>query len=533
MKTKCFLLPILLLTALNVDSARFFALNHDKDKRIYNNQLLELNSESGAVISQSKLTTSNKVPAEKLHIPLNDYMFFYASIDKKSGKIDVVNKSDLNDVKTISLDALNRVVYVNNQIKEFIYLTNDNKHLILHTGTKKNQKLTIIDVFNGRIHKQIPISRFKNNIEVSSDDNYLLVNNTSRDELTIIDLKDFNVILTSNLGKARAYATIHDNHLYLTKFSGKDRSKKFWIQSIDLISKKKVDLDIESLSEPIFDVGPKSKKLLTLTTEERGKAAVLHRLNGVDIESLATLPIKIKPEKMFVNDDFQQVLIKGKGQIATIQLANLPSHTVTKLPFDSIMYGYNDKGTLLYLKEGSGSEVAVIDVKSGELIDRSGTGRPGVKFGQFMASVALTGVGLSYGYGVYFIKYSNTGFTLNHNQDKLYVINSKTNDVTHFNADDLSERKAIATGNSTFLIHHGNQADAPLWVFSGKRINQINDETFTLEKEIEYENIIGFDMDEDYFIIKTEQDIQTYDMKTGSITSQWPLTSLKEVWTEE
>lgn len=532
MKKTIIILLLLLSFASKTESAKFFALDYTKSKRAYTNNLMELNSQNGELVTQVKLSKSQRAPIEKLRLPISNYMFFYASIDKKTGKLEIVNKNDISSVKTVQIDSLNRTLVPYVGLKEFSYLTKDNQFLLLHTGLKKEQKITIIDVIRGEIFKQIPISRYKNSMEVSSDDNYLLVNNTSNDELTVINLNDFDVALTSNLGKYRAYATIHDNFLYLTKFKGKDRNKTYWIQALSLITKKKVDINVKSNSLPIFAVGSKSRQLFTLTNQENGKTGVLHKLIGSSIKNLATLPIKIKPEAMFVNEDFQQILVKGKGKIMTIKLSDLPNHSITKLPFDSIKYGYNDNGNLLYLKEGTGSKVAVIDVESGKLIERSGTGRPGVKFGQFMASVAIAGVGLNYGYWVYSARYSNTGFTLNSNQNKLYVINSKTNDVTHFNAHDLSDRKAIATGGSTFLVHQGDAPKAPLWVFSGKRINQINDNNFVLEKEIDYEQIIGFDMDEDYFIIRTEQDIQTYDMKTGNITNQWPLSTIQEVWTE-
>ncbi|MCX7553000.1 hypothetical protein OS175_03845 [Marinicella sp. S1101] len=532
MKLKHILLLSIFVITGTAEATRFFALNHEKDKKTYHNELVELDSQSGEVMTKIKLRSTNRFATEKLNLPLSDYMFFYGKEDKKTGQLEIVNKTDLDDIKSVKIDAINSYLVPNVGMQEFKHLTADNQFLILHTGYKKEQNITIIDVTSGSIAKQIPISKHRNTVELSSDGNYLLVNNISKDELTVISLDQFNVVMTSNLGKFRAYATINNDHLYLTKYTGKPPKKSYWIQALNLVTKEKTNFTAKGKTEPVFAVGEDSGQLMVVTTSEDGKQTFLSRVTGSQTEIIGTYEMKMRPEKMFINEEFNQALIKGKGQIATVQLQNPAVYSVTKLPFDSIMYGYNDSGKLLYLKEGTGSEVAVIDVESGELIERSGTGRPGVKFGQFMASVALAGVGLNYGYGIYFARYSNTGFTLNHDQDKLYVINTKTNDVTHFNAHDLSDRKAIATGNLTFLVHHGNATDAPLWVFSTKHINQINDQNFTLEKEIEYEDIIGFDMEADYFIIKTTEDIQTYDMKTGDISNQWPLVDVDEVWTE-
>ena len=87
--------------------------------------------------------------------------------------------------------------------------------------------------------------------------------------------------------------------------------------------------------------------------------------------------------------------------------------------------------------------------------------------------------------------------------------------------------------SGTFLVHQGDDTDAPLWVFSNKRITQISDQTFTTEKEIDYKNIIGFDFDKDYFIIKTTEHIITYDMKTGDISNQWPMFDTDIIWSEK
>ena len=105
--------------------------------------------------------------------------------------------------------------------------------------------------------------------------------------------------------------------------------------------------------------------------------------------------------------------------------------------------------------------------------------------------------------------------------------------MTHFNAHDLSDRKAIATGGGTFLVYPGQAADAPLWVFSRKRINQINDERFELEQEIEYESLVGFDMVTNEFVIKTTDAVVTYDMNSGQVINQWNLSAVDAIWSEQ
>ncbi len=516
-----------------LNAAQFYSLQYNKKGKNFSNEVAELNQADGSILSTIQLSSSYKYGMERLTLPESQRMFFYGLIDKKKAKIQIVNKLDLSDIKTITIDHIHNRLLTQYQVYKFYQLTEDQRHLLIHTGFKKNQSLTVIDVESGAVLRKVPMSRYKNEVSVSSDQAYITLNNTSRDELTLVRTSDFNVAMTSTLGEARQFGIIHDDFLYLTKFKGKNRAKTFWVQALNLKTKEKTDLITASSEQPIFAVNSKTGQLLSVRTDKSGKQLILQQFNGNTTSDIGTFDIKMIPQKMYIDDVFDQLLVMGKGKISNIDLNNVSLYAQTKLPFDTANYLYNKSGNLLYLKEGTGSEVAVVDVKSGELIERSGTGRQGVKFGQFMASVALAGVTAGTGYMYIVVKYSSTGMAINHNQDKLYVINSKTNDVTHFSANNLSDRKAIATGGGTFLVHQGSAADAPLWVFSNKQISQINDQSFELEKAIEYETIVGLELAIDQFIIKTEDNILTYDMKTGNITNQWPMSGVDLIWSEK
>lgn len=392
----------------------------------------------------------------------------------------------------------------------------------------------MINVQQGVVTKAIPLSKFNNEVSLSSDQQYILVNNTSRDELTVLRMSDFSVAMTSELGNYRQYGTIHNDHLYLTKQSGKKPKVQHWIQALDLKSHDKVNFPDRSQVTPVFAASQETGQLYSVAADDKGKNIILSELTGTTTNVIQSFPVKrIDLQEMLVMDDHKQILVKGSDKLVLINLTDGYPYTETKLPFDTANYAYNTHGDLLYLREGSGSEVAVIDVANGELIERSGTGRPGVKFGQFLGSVALagaTGFGLGYMQIVY--KRSSTGMILNHPENHLYVINWKTNDVTRFNAADLSNRDAIATGRGTMLVYQSDDTAAPVWVFSNKQITQINDRDFKVAQAIDYEALVGFDGEQDFFIIKTEQAVQTFDMKTGEITSQWPMTDAQLIWSE-
>ncbi|WP_223789664.1 hypothetical protein [Marinicella meishanensis] len=523
-----------LLISTQLSANQLFSLQQDKEGKEFTNQLSEHNAADGTVKKAITLSPTWKRDMMRLLLPPSDHLFFYGMIDGKQARIQMVDKSDISQIKTIDTAHLHERLINNERLYQFFHLTADQKHLLVHVGKKKNQQLLVIDVQQGVIAKAIALSKFKNEVSVSSDQQYLLVNNTSRDELTVLRMSDFSVALTSKLGDYRQFGTIHQDHLYLTKQSGQKPKAQHWVQAIDLNSHEKVSFPARSQVTPVFATSEQTGRLFTVAADERGKNIVLSELTGTSIKPIKTYPVKrIDLQEMIVMDDYQQILVKGFDKLVLINLTDDYPHTYTKLPFDTADYAYNTRGDLLYLREGSGSEVAVVDVANGELIERSGTGRPGVKFGQFLGTVVLagaTGFGLNYMQIVY--KRSSTGMILNHQENNLYVINWKTNDVTRFTAADLSNREAIATGGGTGLLYQSDDAQAPVWVFSGKQITQINDADFTVTQAIEYESLVGFDGEQDFFIIKTEDEVQTHDMKTGQIISRWPMTKAHLIWSE-
>lgn len=533
MYIKALITLIMIAFVFPAQSTQFFATQFNKNGKSYQNQLAELDPETGSKLKEIKLADSLRAPMNKLALPESPYLFMYGLTDKKRAKLQIINKANLDDVKTVNLEPLNDRVMAAYQLYQFYQISADHKYLYLHTGKKKTQALTIIDVANGSVLHKIPISKHKNQVSVSQDGQYILVNDISRDELILINTTDFSQALTSKLGESRAYGTIHNDHLYLTKTKGKDRSKTHWVQAINLKTQIKTNFTERSSSPPVFTVSPETNQLFTLLMSDRDKVANVYQLNGIEATKLASVELRIKPKELSVDERFNRLIIFGKGKLATINLLNPSDNALTKLPFDTADHLFNRSGDLLYLREGSGSEVAVVDVNSGQLIERSGTGRKGVKFGQFMGTLALGAITAgATGYMSTVVIYSSTGMTLNEKQDKLYVINSKTNDVTLFNASDLTGRDAIATGGGTFLVHQGAGETAPLWVFSGKRINLINDAKFELQQEIEYEQMVGLDMINNHFIIKTTDQMVTYDMNTGQITKQWPLFEASMIWSE-
>lgn len=286
-------------------------------------------------------------------------------------------------------------------------------------------------------------------------------------------------------------------------------------------------LDFNFISHTNFSfISPDNSDALYFsgTTTDDDKHLALFKLEAGEFSRLPSGEVKLRPNSMTFNEDQTRLLIVGKKRMTTMSMDTETVSKETSLPFDTTYSFMNKDGSLAYLKEGSGSEVAVVNTSTGQVIDRSGTGRAGVKFGQFMLSAALAGVGMYHGYGIISVKYSDTASTLSRDEKKLFAINSKTNDVTSFNASDLSNRQALATGGGTFFIHQSKHQNAPLTVLSGSKINLINPNTLELIKETEVEMYGGIHLDAELIFNNTDEHVEVYSMKTGELLTTLPVT---------
>jgi len=210
----------------------------------------------------------------------------------------------------------------------------------------------------------------------------------------------------------------------------------------------------------------------------------------------------VKPRLLIVNNKENGFLVSGKGRFVVLDAEQSVSSTKISTPFDIASGFYSNNDALIYLREGTGSEVAVFDVNSLKIVGSSGVGRASVKFGQFLATVALgAATGYYSGYMTISYKYSDTAMLLSRDQARLYVINAKTNDVTLFNAKDMSGRKGIATGGGTFGVfqllpeYYPDEKDSNVFVLSPRSVSYFNSSSNEVVNKIDFDLFINLDFE--------------------------------------
>ncbi len=163
------------------------------------------------------------------------------------------------------------------------------------------------------------------------------------------------------------------------------------------------------------------------------------------------------------------------------------------------------------------------------MIDESGTGRAGVKFGQFMGSVLLASAGVYYaGYASFPVAYSDTAMITDDDEKSLYVINSKTSDVTIFDAHTLSGKHSLPTGAGTFAVFKLNQEFKPghsekIMVMAANRLNYIDVNTHDIVHKVDYQTLVNFDVEEDLFIVQNkDKSVPIYRLSSGALMATIP-----------
>lgn len=126
-----------LLLATQSSANQFFSLKFDKDKRNFTNQLAELNVNDGSIKRHHTLSPSWRSELIRLVLPPSDHLFFYGMVDSEQARIQIVDKNDISQIKTIDLAHLHERLINNERIYQFYHLTADQQHLLVHVGKKK------------------------------------------------------------------------------------------------------------------------------------------------------------------------------------------------------------------------------------------------------------------------------------------------------------------------------------------------------------------------------------------------------------
>jgi len=523
------LLALFLLNPVNLLAKDYVSLSSIKNGKTYQNSASIIDLEKNVEIGNIDLGQSYKRPGSFIQTKDTNNKYYYQHTNKTDAMLKVFDAKTFSLKYSAKIGQLDSVLLAEYQVKTFFDVSPDSSKLYIQTKKNKVRKIMVFDNNTGELLKELPLLKSKSYSFLSDNSDYIVTQYISKHILSIHDtnslkkIKEVQLKSTTPATKISKYGEIFQDYLFISsKANYRNKKNTYKIKTLNLKTKEEKTSEYITNGKPIY-VKDNSNNILYIAAKniKNNRLILLEFLEG-NLTRIDTNEIKLYPKDIIFNEDSEKLLIIGTKDNLLLDRKNPKDSILMDQPFDTANTIWNPSNHRLYLREGSGSEVAVFDTLSGKKISRSGTGRPGVKFGHFLASAAFTAVGYNYGYIAYAYINSSTQMLLNVSGDKLYVINSKTNDVTQFDASNLTGRKAIATGGGTGLIYQNKEYPDSLIVISSKKFNIINDKDFTLKKQIKYDEFVGLDIESSLLFIKQNDKVKALSMIDGSFLPNLP-----------
>jgi len=524
------LLALFLLNPVNLLAKDYVSLSSIKNGKTYQNSASIIDLEKNVEIGKIDLGQSYKRPGSFIQTKDTNNKYYYQHTNKTDAMLKVFDAKTFSLKYSAKIGQLDSVLLAEYQVKTFFDVSPDSSKLYIQTKKNKVRKIMVFDNNTGELLKELPLLKSKSYSFLSDNSDYIVTQYISKHILSIHDtnslkkIKEVQLKSTTPAPKISKYGEIFQDYLFISsKANYRNKKNTYKIKTLNLKTKEEKTSEYITNGKPIY-VKDNSNNILYIAAKniKNNRLILLEFLEG-NLTRIDTNEIKLYPKDIIFNEDSEKLLIIGTKDNLLLDRKNPKDSILMDQPFDTANIIWKPSKKRLYLREGSGSEVAVFDTLSGKKISRSGTGRPGVKFGQFLASAAFTAVGYNYGYIAYAYINSSTQMLLNVNGDKLYVINSKTNDVTQFDASNLTGRKAIATGGGTGLIYQNKEHPDSLIVISSKKFNIINDKDFTLKKQIKFDEFVGLDIESSLLFIKQNDKVKALSMIDGAYLPNLPL----------
>lgn len=484
-----------------------FELKSHKQKGIYKNTLYVLEIKNNKLIKKIKLPDSKTDKGYFAQHPKNPFLFFYFSKNKKKGEIQIYDKKNLKLQHTLKTDAA--IITPFEQQRFYFFAANHSK-LLAYLGTKRKPTLYQIDGLSGKITGQLKLPKYTH-LEREENTDYIWAqnyrNSKSGKKLKFINAHTMEVFRELDLVHKLVSDTYWRDSVQLI-FDYKNEDPRYRVRSFNL-TKNKFLKDFYSSSYPkihyindeLFYIGNESGESKHL------KIAKQRNNEMIDITN-PDINIRLNAGDFYYYDGVLHLVVFAKQAVAKINMTDTTDYQLVKVPIDAsggLVYKPKDR---VYLTEENDASVAMVDFKQNKFIAEQNTGDPGRKFGQLLASIAVTALTAPTGYAItplHGFSRSNNKLFLNHAGTRLFAINLKTNDVTSFNADDLSDKHIVATGKGTFQIIQGShEPNLPMVAIGMKKVTFMNAADGRMIKQIEYDKPIEISSNHELVYLKDE-----------------------------
>ena len=492
-----------------------YTLTWVKHKWMYQNTLeIRDKKNNDLLIKKIKLPESKFISGYFAHSKGSPYLFYYQNLSNKKGRIYIYNKSDFSDPQILNTKAL---LFTHYNLKTHVFFStipHSNK-LLAYLGSTRKPALYEIDGKTGQIDKKMtfkPDTLLKSSTDMAyiwsrriSNEGQVTsarFNRVMKNKIQFHSTENYHLIRDIKLTEKLISLTQWNNVVMMT-FDCENDQPRYRTMLLNLTTNEYYK-DFYSARKPlIYTTSSKPEKLILIGLSSGNNQYLKIVTQGMDdFKDHSNKDLYIKYNNvdfLYVPDETYSMMVYGEKSFASIDILNPESFTHINLPFDVAHGFYNSDYTKGYLAAQNGSEVALVNIKSGEFIASKKTGSLEKKIGNALAKTIFFPLTIPhhlFSTPLGSFENSDNILFLNNKNSRLFALNKKTQDVTSFNAEDLSDKLIVNTGSGTLLLLQAKDSKkAPIIAIGNHRVTFMDPDTGELIKHVRYDEPLKIEMD--------------------------------------
>ncbi len=495
----------LILTVFLFFSNAVFAWNYlpnlttSHTKKTHHHVLSIKDKNTKEVLKTIKLADSYKEKAMFLgHEDSSPYVFLYTESKKSTALVQIVNVDKMELVYEVTIDKLTRTKHREKKHK-FSMISQDGSKFIAQVGKKSNQKLISIDADSGEINVTVPLKSKKIRFHTSPAYKYIwsyYQKLSSGNKVTVYEANTLEIQKEIPLRGKYLDATVSEDYLFIReKFvNSKQPEDNKFTNIIYKFTQRKVYDEFTSSTFP-HEFFMNNKPLLIGRSIEQPYYLKVVDFNDGQYTDISNKNIDsvVEVVKGYAFDGKEILIIYGEKSVVKFDVLNPENSVVIKTPF-KIEGGIVSKDlNRVYVNANFGAKIGLVDFKKNRFVGSDHTGSKAKKVGNALMNLAVmaaTGAATGVAYAPGFKLSANT-LMLSTNQKFLFAINTKTNDVSVFNADNLSNKRIYPIGKYAVRIMQAtHEPDLPVVIISHKKVSFFDADTGKLIYQRSYDGFV-------------------------------------------
>ncbi|WP_223788793.1 hypothetical protein [Marinicella meishanensis] len=510
--------------AFAVQAQQFVIHEYEKLYPNYGSTLRLVDFKDGEELATFGPIESRTMKPAFYDFPQLDHYLLLTDQKRKKTRIYVLERDTLAVRKEVNIERL--TIETRDLASDYFFrLVNDGKSLAVVLGKPNKKELVLFDTLNYKQTASFPINSKYSVAELSDDGRFVYFkdNNFSspKSSLVVVDLAQEKVLPRIKHGRGETVVHSFKNYLLISRkilLSEKDTTRYAELKIYDL--KKdgaQVAERILSDREQQFVEWDGGEQLLIANrTRKSPRNIEFYLLGEQGLNKHQVLDVDVKLNDMWFDAESKRMLLSGKENMALVDANDWSVQLNRNLPFNAEMGLLNSAGDKAFLVTNSGTRMHMLDVANNRLVNDLGIGSSAKRAGKILGKSLLIVVSSTVG-GIVPIPMSRKGIGMlfSHQENKLFVHNRATQDITVFDAVDFEDKYNITDMKHVIGFYKYNDGKTPTINFTDMTTTLVDAVSGEVIKEIEHDELMGFESDKKWFVVNKNSRALLYSSETG------------------